>query len=480
MAAAQPCAGDDVVAHGHGGERVGPLEHHADRAAQLHRIDVGVVHVLAVQQHLPVHVAARDELVEPVDGAQHRRLPAPGGSDESGHRANRHRHRHAFHREEAAVVDVEVLQVDPLRHGCTSVRVGAACHACAARCSESASSPEVHTVTASGHGSAAADIARPMAAVASEAVGPRRARRAAARSVGVRHSRRTRSLCVRRGQFVGGPPVPRVRPRRVEHHRLAADQQLPGSVQQLRVHRVGAFGGVEALAVGRGGGLGGGEAGEFLAQPVAGEQHGAEPVGQRPAEGGLAGAGKAADQREPHGSGLEMPQAEVGVLRRVRRCGGVALLVAQAGDFGSDEGAVGHVVVAQGDRSGVPGELDVVVQPVVGEVGSAEPFEVHGEERHVVEAVEVAELVVELQAVQGARAVVEAEDVVGDEVAVAVDDPPVGAPVGEQRTAAGQEPGGQPVHRVDRLRRRHACTAPVPARCSPPNGRRARRGSLPR
>ena len=231
-------------------------------------------------------------------------------------------------------------------------------------------------------------------------------------------------------------------------------------MQQLRVERVGAFGGVEALAVGRGGGLGGGEAGELLAQPVAGEQHRAEPVGQRPADGGLARAGQSPDQREPHGSGLEMPQAEVGVLRRVRRRGGVALLVAQARDLGADEGAVGHVVVAQGHRSGVPGELDVVVQPVVGEVGPAEPLQVHGEERHVVEAVDVAELVVELQAVQGARAVVEAEDVVGDEVAVAVDDPPVGAPVGEQRTAAGQEPGGQPVHRVDRLRRRQAALRP--------------------
>ena len=96
-----------------------------------------------------------------------------------------------------------------------------------------------------------------------------------------------------------------------------------------------------------------------------------------------------------------MAQAEVGVLRRVRRRGGLALLVAQARDLGPDEGAVGHEVVAQGHRGGVPGELDVVVQPVLGEVGPAEPLQVHGEERDVVEAVDVAELVVELQARRG-------------------------------------------------------------------------------
>ena len=173
-------------------------------------------------------------------------------------------------------------QVEPLRHGCTLVRVGAACHVCAARCSESASSPEVHTVTASGQGSAAADMARPMAAVASEAVGPRSARRAAARLAGMRHSRWTRSLWVRRASSSAAARCRACVHRGVEHHRLAAAQQLPGPVQQLCVHRVGAGGGVEALAVGRGGGLGGGEAGELLAHPVAGEQHRAEPVGQRP------------------------------------------------------------------------------------------------------------------------------------------------------------------------------------------------------
>jgi hypothetical protein len=53
----------------------------------------------------------------------------------------------------------------------------------------------------------------------------------------------------------------------------------------------------------------------------------------------------------------------------VRRRGGLALLVVQARDHGVDEGAVGHAVVAQGQRDGICEELDVVVQPGVGDVG---------------------------------------------------------------------------------------------------------------
>ena len=61
---------------------------------------------------------------------------------------------------------------------------------------------------------------------------------------------------------------------------------------------------------------------------------------------------------------------------------------------------------------------------------TTEPFQVHGQEGDVVEAVDVAQAVVELQAVQRPGPVVEAEDVVGDQVAVAVDDAAAGAPVG--------------------------------------------------
>ena len=101
----------------------------------------------------------------------------------------------------------------------------------------------------------------------------------------------------------------------------------------------------------------------------------------------------------------------------------LALVVAQAGDLGPDERAVGDVVVAQSGGAGSPANSAYWSRKPLGQLGAAEPFQVHGEEGGVVEAVDVAQPVVELQAVQHARAVVEAEDVVGEQVAVAVDDP---------------------------------------------------------
>jgi len=71
-------------------------------------------------------------------------------------------------------------------------------------------------------------------------------------------------------------------------------------------------------------------------------------------------------------------------------------------------------VVQQRRGSGVTGELAVVGHELVGQFRGAEPFQVHREEGHVVEHVDVAQVVVELQAVQHPRAVVEAEDVVGE------------------------------------------------------------------
>ena len=94
-------------------------------------------------------------------------------------------------------------------------------------------------------------------------------------------------------------------------------------------------------------------------------------------------------------------------------------------------------MVAQPGRRRVRGELGVAVQEGLGEAGVAEVFEVHGEERGVVEPVDVPEVVVEVQAVQQARTVVEAVDVVGEQVAVAVDDP-VGA-LAQQGCAAVEE-----------------------------------------
>ena len=79
-------------------------------------------------------------------------------------------------------------------------------------------------------------------------------------------------------------------------------------------------------------------------------------------------------------------------------------------------------MVDQTRRAGVGGELDESVHELAGERGCADAFQVHGEHGGVVDAVDSAEVVVELQAVQDAWPVVEAEDVVGEQVAMPVAD----------------------------------------------------------
>ena len=79
-------------------------------------------------------------------------------------------------------------------------------------------------------------------------------------------------------------------------------------------------------------------------------------------------------------------------------------------------------------------------------------FQVHRQERCVVDGVDVAQGVVELQAVQQLRAIVEAEDVVGEQVGVPVDDSALGDATGEQHRAACDEVDCQPPGFVDHLR----------------------------
>ena len=114
------------------------------------------------------------------------------------------------------------------------------------------------------------------------------------------------------------------------------------------------------------------------------------------------------------------------MLPRVAGSVRVALVRAQAGHLRADEGPVRHVVMLQGrDSRRVAGELHVPVEERSGEPGGAEPFQVHGQEGGIVEAVDVPQPIVELQAVQHAWPVGQAEDVVGEQVAVAVADEPV-------------------------------------------------------
>ncbi|MGQ0483592.1 MAG: hypothetical protein ACT4O0_21515 [Pseudonocardia sp.] len=121
----------------------------------------------------------------------------------------------------------------------------------------------------------------------------------------------------------------------------------------------------------------------------------------------------------------------------------VALFVAQAGDLRPDEGPVAGVVVGERGGRRVAGEIGVVGEEPLGQFGVAEPVEIHGQEARVVQPVDVAQRVVELQAVQRPGPVSETEHVVRDEVAVPVEHPSLGDPAVEQRRPPGQEPQGQ-------------------------------------
>ena len=125
------------------------------------------------------------------------------------------------------------------------------------------------------------------------------------------------------------------------------------------------------------------------------------------------------------------------------------LVVAKTRHLGPHERAVGDVVVAQGRGGGIAGELGVGVEEGRAQVGAAQPFQVHRQERDVVEDVDVAQVVVEVEAVQHPRPVGEAEHVVGDQVAVSVHHPPIDVPPGEEVTPTVHEPRCQPVDLVD-------------------------------
>src|SRR5581483_3720415 len=78
-------AGGHVVLDRHGGERVGSLEHHPDGTAHVGRAHALAVDVLAIEEDLSLHSGTGHHLVHAVEGADERRLPAPGRADEGGH-----------------------------------------------------------------------------------------------------------------------------------------------------------------------------------------------------------------------------------------------------------------------------------------------------------------------------------------------------------------------------------------------------------
>ena len=83
--AGQLQAGGHVVVDRHRRERVGLLEHHADRAADGGDVELGAVDVHAVEHDLALGARAGDQLVHAVEAADERRLAAAGRPDDGGH-----------------------------------------------------------------------------------------------------------------------------------------------------------------------------------------------------------------------------------------------------------------------------------------------------------------------------------------------------------------------------------------------------------
>src|SRR5690242_627633 len=90
-----------------------------------------------------------------------------------------------------------------------------------------------------------------------------------------------------------------------------------------------------------------------------------------------------------------------------------------------------------------PAEFLVQLKEAQSEVRAAQMLEVGGEERRIVEHVDPAQPVVEIEAIQRLRPAVEAEDIVGGEVAVPVHAAATLSPFAEQGSAALDVPDGQ-------------------------------------
>src|ERR1700739_3948042 len=80
--ALQPESRGDVVLDRHRRKGIGPLEHHADGAANADGIHSGTVDVIAVEQHGALDPCARRDLVHPVQRATHGGLPTPRRASE--------------------------------------------------------------------------------------------------------------------------------------------------------------------------------------------------------------------------------------------------------------------------------------------------------------------------------------------------------------------------------------------------------------
>ena len=98
-----------VDAHG---KRVGLLEDHADVAADGHRVDAGMVDVLAVEVDVPLEAEAADQVVHAVQAAEHGALAAARRADEGRDAVLLDRNAGVADGLEGAVVQLPEIDVD--------------------------------------------------------------------------------------------------------------------------------------------------------------------------------------------------------------------------------------------------------------------------------------------------------------------------------------------------------------------------------
>jgi hypothetical protein len=111
LVAVDPCAERDVV-EDRLRKRVRLLEDHAHPPAELDGVDVGPVQVLAVEEDAALEPEGRDEVVHPVDRAQHGRLARARRADERGDLAPRDADRDVVDDPEASVPAGDALELE--------------------------------------------------------------------------------------------------------------------------------------------------------------------------------------------------------------------------------------------------------------------------------------------------------------------------------------------------------------------------------
>ncbi len=133
----------------------------------------------------------------------------------------------------------------------------------------------------------------------------------------------------------------------------------------------------------------------------------------------------------------------------------VSLRNTNAVDFGADYSTIGNIEVLQPGWRRVAGISAVRIEVEGGEILPAQKLDVHRQERSVINRVDVAQLVIEFQAVKYRQFLRCTEDIVRQQISVAVNDVMVGEALCEQRTTTRNELGGKTLYLANGRMRDH-------------------------